>query len=296
MNSYVKKKIFIIIVNYSQAELTIKCVNSIKKSFLVNPVIVVVDNDSPNNDLIILKDELDEDVVLLEATSNNGFAAGTNIGIKYALDNNADYIMLLNNDTEIDPYMISKLCNYVNDQTAVSPKMYYYDNPNIIWFAGGEYKKRTGGFYHIGCDDIDCDKYSSIIQCGFLTGCCIMLSGDSIRKTGLLDEKYFMYMEDVDYSLRLINNGISLLMIPEAKLWHKVGSSSGGERSILSIYYGSRNRLYLQKKFNFNFYVRARSIINRLFFMIKGFILNTNEKIIFRSIIDFLLGNMYKTL
>jgi hypothetical protein len=121
-----------------------------------------------------------------------------------------------------------------------------------------------------------------------------MMTAETARTIGLLDETYFMYMEDVDYSLRLKNSRIKLMMIPTAKLWHKVGISSGGETSELSVYYGNRNRLFLQKKFGFSIIIRLITCITRVILMSKGFLFNTNQKYIWHSLVDYFGGRMGK--
>ncbi len=283
------QKVYIILINYRQPELTEKCINSIKLSKNIDPFIILVDNHSNDNSVDTFNKLYSNDyfIKVLESNSNKGFAAGNNIGIKYALDNNADYIMLLNNDTEIDPDMINLLLQYANENTVVSPKIYYFDQPDLIWFAGGKYEKGTGRFIHIGEKRIDSVKFDKIHKCDFLTGCCMMLSTKSVIKTGFFDEDYFMYMEDVDYSLRLTQNGIKMLMIPKAKMWHKVGSSSGGEKTKTSIYYGNRNRFFLQKKFHFNFFIRIFTLFSRILLFIKGAIMKTNEVYIGEAIVDY---------
>ena len=281
-------KLYIILVNYKQPELTAKCVESIRNSKNITPFVVIVDNCSKDDSISILSKLENDHTILLKSEENNGFAAGNNKGIQYALDNGADFIMFLNNDTEIDPYMIDILLSYCNEQTAVSPKMYYYDEPGKIWFAGGKYLSKTGRFVHIGESELDSDNYKSLTKCDFLTGCCIMLSSETIKKVGFLDESYFMYMEDVDYSIRLKQNNIQLLMVPEAKLWHKVGSSSGGEKSESAIYYGNRNRLYLLNHYHFPLFIRIECFVSRLLLLIKALLKNTNEKVIYYSIKDYI--------
>ena len=105
-------KLFVIIVNYCQSQLTLKCIESIRKSKGVDPFIVVVDNASPDNSYEVLNENV-ENIILIRSDENDGFAAGNNIGIRYAIQNGADSLMLLNNDTEIDPDMISNLLKYL---------------------------------------------------------------------------------------------------------------------------------------------------------------------------------------
>lgn len=289
-----EESVFAIIINYKHPEITIQGVMSLLQSEKVNLTIVVVDNNSPDSSYELLKETLPEQIVLLKATENLGFAAGNNIGIKYALTHNADYILLINNDTEVNPHMIWNLKQNTSDRIVTSPKMYYYDEPNKIWFAGGKFYKTSGRFKHLGENQQDGTNYENPLECDFLTGCCFMLTSNVVRKAGLLDESYFMYIEDVDYSLRLKNEGVKLMMIPSAKLWHKVGATSGGGTTKFNIYYGNRNRLYLQKKFGFSFYTRLVTLASRILLMLIGLLRNTNQKYIWYSIIDFYTNRMGK--
>lgn len=220
--------VYAIMINYCHPEITIDGVNSLLQSRNVKLKIIVVDNNSPDGSYEILKEKLPNSIILLKAEANLGFSAGNNIGIQYALEHNADYVMLINNDTTVEPDMISILLENTNDKTVTSPKMYYYDQPELIWFAGGKYYRNTARFKHIGLDQIDSNKFQRLYSCDFLTGCCFMMTGKIARMAGLLDENYFMYMEDVDYSIRLKNMGMNLIMVPDAKLKHKVSISSGG--------------------------------------------------------------------
>ena len=288
-----ENSIFVIIINYCNATDTIETVKSLLDSSVV-PTIVVVDNASKDDSYEILKRSLPPDVVLIVAEQDNGFSAGNNIGIKYALEHEAQYVMLLNNDTIVDRYMISNLLKFTNHNNVTSPKMYYYDYPNRIWFAGGLFNKLSGRFIHIGYNETDSLLYDKNISCDFLSGCCIMMSSEVLLKVGFLDESYFMYYEDVDFSVRLKLENKELLMVSEAKLWHKVGASSGGELSRFNIYYGNRNRLFLLKKFKFSLFIRTVTILSRIILMIKGVLLGTNQKYIWYSLIDYFLNRTGK--
>lgn len=287
-----KSIVYVIIINYCHPEVTLQGVKSLRNSKNVNLKIVVVDNASPDDSLNILKKSLPEDgIILLSAKKNDGFSAGNNIGIKFALKHNADYIMLVNNDTVVDPNMVQILLNNTTPNIVTAPKIYYYSQRDRIWFAGGKYIPILGKYIHIGENKED--TYFDITESDWLTGCCIMFSAETIKKVGLWDETYFMYMEDVDYSLRLKQHGIKLLMIPQAHLWHKVGISSGVQ-SKLVIYYSNRNRLYLQKKYGINILTRFITLLTRVLLALKGLLFNTNQKYIFCSISDYCKNRMGK--
>jgi len=244
-----ESELVVILVNYNGLSDTIECIRSIKQSS-VKSKIVVVDNASKQNESLAIN-ELFPDVQTFRSEQNLGFAGGNNVGIKWALENKFKYIALLNNDTIIERNMFEKLLQHAARDCAVAPFMYYYSSPQKIWFGGGEVNKIKGNPEHFDKEKDGC------FRCSFLTGCCFLMHRDIWESIGLLDELYFMYHEDTDYSIRLIQNGISLMVVPEAKLYHKVGKSSGDRQSAFSIYYNTRNRILILRKYKSFFYPTA---------------------------------------
>jgi len=110
----------------------------------------------------------------------------------------------------------------------------------------------------------------------FATGCCVLVPAEVFRKVGLMSEEYFLYFEDTDFSVRLKRAGFNIVYEPYAKLWHKVSSSTGRGESKMSIYYGDRNRLYFNRKFNdccrmqFSFYYLGSRCLKVVMWAIKG--------------------------
>ncbi|MCL2197373.1 MAG: glycosyltransferase family 2 protein [Defluviitaleaceae bacterium] len=286
-------KIGIVLVNYNGATILNDCVRTIVKSTYTNYEIIVVDNDSKDNSIAMLEEEFPV-VTVIKESENHGFAKGCNIGIKHALLNGAEYVMFLNNDTEIDEGMMEELLKHANENTVTVPKMYYYEPKNLVWYAGGKMLWKRGIIEHIGHKLPDNGDFDKINLVDFATGCCMLIHKEIFAKTGLFDEAYFMYFEDVDFSVRLIKEGFNILYIPLAKLWHKVSSSSGGEDSKFFVYYCNRNRLYFLKK-NKGLYkflavpfVYTRILIK----MTMGIIKNNNDKYMYLSLKAFLLGCM----
>ena len=239
------KKVGIILLNYCNYNLTIDCIESIRQSTYQNYEIIVVDNNSPDHSGKNLS-QLDG-IRFLQMEENLGFAAGNNRGIEAALSDGCEYVMLLNNDTVIDPNMIETLISRANANTVVVPKMYYFNvdgRKDILWYAGGILKYKSSDGIHIGGRQEDSKQYSIEGEVTFATGCCMMIHRAILEKVGLLREEYFMYCEDTDYSIRLNKSNIKILYVPNAKLWHKVSSSSGGEMSKFIVYYVVRNKIY----------------------------------------------------
>ena len=255
-------KIFVILINYKNAKLTIDCIDSIYKAN--NEVrIVVVDNNSEDDSVIRIRDKFD-DIIIIESKTNLGFSGGNNLGIKYALNNSADIIMLLNNDTIVDKNIFNNFILHNDGNSVLVPKIYFFGT-DILWYAGGTVSKITGNAVHYGYNKKDDIKYCENKFVNFATGCCVWIPRGAFEKIGYMDEEYFLYFEDVDYSLKMNLNSISIKYISPAVVWHKVSSSSGGNTSKLSNYYNTRNRLMCIDIYSSYFYTTAfwYSVITR---------------------------------
>jgi GT2 family glycosyltransferase len=182
---------------------------------------------------------------------NRLYAGGNNAGIRHALEAGADLVLLLNNDTEVEPGFLSHLvARYVSTPRCgmVAPKIYYHSDPNLLWYAGGEVSFWTGTFRHTGLREIDSAQHDRGGETEYATGCCVLVPREVIERVGMLDEMYGMYTEDADWSWRIRTAGYSIQYEPRAHVWHKISVSSGGD---LSIYKMSR-------KFSSNFRFMAR--------------------------------------
>lgn len=287
-------KIAVIIINYNGLNDTIQCLNSVLKStVMVYPI--VIDNGSKNNEAFLLK-KIFPNVHILRSEQNGGFSAGNNIGIKFALKNNFDYICLLNNDTEIDKHCIERLVNNIKEDTMVVPLIKYYSRPDLVWYAGGSILKNKGNAIHLNMD-----KSSSInhdYYCSFATGCCWLAPKNFYSEVGLLSEEYFMYCEDLDYSIRIEQNRKKIFFVHDAVVYHKVSASSGGNYSPFSTFYLTRNRLYLLRKYKdyFSWYSFLYTIVSRFMrffeFLFKG---RKASIYIIYGINDFILKRMGKS-
>jgi len=260
-----------IMVNYNNAEDTQEAVQTLlshNRSYINK--IIIVDNNSTDNSVQILNEAYlnEKKVIILKSAINKGFSYGNNIGIEYALDNlEFDFFLLINNDTISGP-IVNEFCNFyiANKEKRIgilTGKIYYYKEgkSNTIWFAGGYYNKTRNSGYHIGMDEIDDKiKYNEVKEITFVTGCLMFFSKGIIEKVGYLPDEYFLYIEDVDYSLKVQEKKYKLIYIPTACIWHKVGATT--KRSIHQAYYSNRNRIILAKK-----YLRKFDYFKFLFFL-----------------------------
>lgn len=271
-------KVGVVIVNYNGERYTSTCVRSVLKSSYENYLVIVVDNASSDNSVRLLEEEFNSKIVIIKNEKNLGFSAANNIGIKYALENECEYVILLNNDTEIDKDLIKNMvkASIENNNAIITPKIYYYDSPNKIWSAGGSLNWKKGLSFHYGVNKIDKGQFDVRKEIDFATGCCILIHKSVFDKIGFLAEEYFLYYEDTDFCVRAKMAGIKILYEPSAKLWHKVSSTVGGEESLITLYYSNRNRLYFNNKFNKKnkFYYLSYFFVTRmvkfLIWLIKG--------------------------
>lgn len=238
-------KVSIILVNYKTLECIIECIKSIKATKFNNLEIIVVDNDSKDNCRSMIM-KLWDDIVVIENSSNMGFSEANNIGIKHAIKNSTEYILLLNGDTIVSESffdtLLSTRSNIEEDRIGIiSAKILYYDNPKKIWYNGGRINKLKGS---ADIYDLNLKNYESkqkVMECTFISGCCMLIPARVINDVGLLCDKYFLYYEDTDYCYKISKAGYKLIINRMAIMYHKE-SASTGKKSNLYTYYNTRNR------------------------------------------------------
>ena len=205
-----------------------ECINSLLKITYPNYKILVIDNGSDGDDANIIREHFGSEIDIFAENKNHGFAEGCNIGIRYSLQRNADYILLQNNDTIVDPDFLKHMVSLAdNDETIgiVGPKIYYYDRPNIIWDTGAIIKWWCGDFYGCGNREVDNGQYDIPVHRDYITGCSILIKAKVFNAIGLLDNSYFFGLEDVDFCTRARRAGYKIMYCPKAKVWHKGGRS-----------------------------------------------------------------------
>lgn len=254
-------KISVVILNYRGLSDTLECINSVKNSQLETEVqIVVVDNNSRDGSQKSLKKV--KGIKLIVNEENLGYSGGNNVGIKLALKDNATHVCILNNDAILEKKALSNLLNASSENTIVSPKIYFFpgyefhkarykkeDLGKVIWYAGGVIDWNNILGVHKGVDEVDKNRSEKKEEIDFATGACMFVPAMVFKKVGLFDEKYFLYLEDMDFSVRAKMSGVKIIYEPKAIVWHKNAASAGGSGSIIQDYYISRNRLLFAAKY-----------------------------------------------
>lgn len=255
--------ISVIIVHYNTDEETVACIKSLKRTKFIsgNFSVVVVDNGSPKV-FDLPQDLQSENITILRSESNLGFTGGNNMGIHYAVERyNSEAIILLNSDTIVAPDCFQKLYEHsLNFPMAgmICPKIYFarnhefhhesYTNEmrgSVLWYAGGSIDWQHLVAFHRGVDEVDRGHFATQLKSDFATGCCVYIKREVLEKIGLLDKRFFLYLEDVDLSMSAKRFGYEMHFVNDAVVWHVNAGSSKGPGSILHTYYQTRNRLLL---------------------------------------------------
>ena len=177
------------------------------------------------------QEERKSDVVLIKSRVNLGFAKGCNVGIRYALQHNFEKILLLNNDTVVDSDCLRILSEFLDRNRTygiVTPKIFYYDQPDKIWNCGGRLTFTGSRKYYCKDRNDDGCTQNEMMDITFITGCALLARTDIFKRYGLLTEKFFFGEEDYEFSLRMKKNKVKMAAVLSTKVYHKVGISQNG--------------------------------------------------------------------
>jgi len=226
--------IAIIVLNWNGRDLTLDCLRSLAAVTTPQVHIIVVDNASTDGSAGAVRQHYGSRVTLIENAQNLGFAAGNNVGIRRALDDGADFVLLLNNDTVVAPDFVEHLHKPMlttPDIGITAPKIYYAEPKNQIWFAGGELSMWRGIAKHTGIRETDRGQYDHEHDIDYATGCAFLVRRAVFEKIGDLDPGYRAYFEDADFCVRARRAGYRIRYIPPAHVWHRISASTGGQLS-----------------------------------------------------------------
>jgi GT2 family glycosyltransferase len=298
-----KQRVSVVIVNWNGKTDTAACLDSLRKVVVPKSLsmsVVVVDNGSVDGSEAFIRGKYPE-VAVIGTGKNLGFSGGNNAGIRYALDHGADYVWMLNNDTVVDPKVLSFLTAFDNPSVgAVGSKIFFApghefhhdrysdaERGRVIWYAGGMIDWNNMYASHRGVDEIDHGQYDTVEDTPFITGCSMAVRRETVNAVGMLDDAYYLYLEDVDLNLRIQRAGYRTLYVPSSVVWHVNAGSSGKPGNPLHEYYFTRNRMMLGMKYA---PLRTRSALIReaVRFFLSG------SPIRRRAIRDWFLGNVGK--
>jgi GT2 family glycosyltransferase/protoporphyrinogen oxidase len=241
--------VYVVILTFNNIEDTLECLKSVGEQTYKNLRVLVVDNGSKDNTPARIRENF-PDVQIVESGQNLGVPWGYNIGFSIALEAGAQYVFMLNNDTVLAADLIQKLVDAAeaDDTTGlVMPKILYYDEPNIIWAAGGKTRFFPPSIIIVGAGK-DERKFSGAPEyLEFALSCGLLIHRRAFEKAGLFDPGYFYWFDDWDFSERVRALGLKIRYVPEARMWHKVSRTiraSGNRTSFYQVWGESAARYY----------------------------------------------------
>ncbi len=246
-------KIGIVTVLYNCESVLEGFFESLNSQKYKNLKLYIIDNNSSDGGLELSRRLAEESWVETEIFAekeNWGIAKGNNIGIRKALADGCDYVLLANNDTEFDPDTIATMMESMlgDECKLLVPKIYYYDTRKI-WCAGGRFGLRQPN-YHFGVRKDDSPKYNRPRYIDYAPTCFMLIDREVFEKVGIMDERYFVYFDDTDFIWRAVKiHGYKMKYEPKASLLHKVSSSTKKMKSYFSWHFHHRNSAYFMNKY-----------------------------------------------
>jgi GT2 family glycosyltransferase len=237
----------------------------------------------------------EERLILIQTGGNLGYAGGNNIGMRYALsDNDCEYIWILNNDTVVESNSLCSMIEYTKefpDISAVGAKVSYYNNPNLIQCRGGGTIYPWFGLTSLySSNELDNLQIEKAIELEHIYGVSILVKRSVLEKVRLIDERYFMYLEETDWSLKMRRLGFKLSYCPRAMIYHKDGGSAGKKSAFQDYYYTRNSLIFFKRNYPSFFFVALIFIVVRTLAPKVARLQVGRILILFRAYWDFLLG------
>ena len=262
--SEINKAVWIVIPSWNRRADLIACLDSLKDVTYSPIQILVIDNASQDGTFKAISNQFPE-VIIKKMEKNIGASAASNFGFDFALDQGADYILRLDSDTIVSADFLEPLVTILEqnkDIGVVSPKIYYYEPADLIWYAGVDAHP-----WHFGAINDMKNKRDNNTSCrsrdvDYVWGAAMLIRREVLEKTGGFDTDFFIYYEEVDFCKRAQELGFSLFFTPESKIWHKVGSEN---MSPMAIYQWNRSKVILFRK-------HAKNPMHRLLLIVYAFI------------------------
>ncbi len=277
-------RIGVVTVTYNSAEVLPDFLQSVAQQTLQEFILYVVDNDSKDQSVAMASSFGDPRIRVIANKENLGVAEGNNQGIRAALADGCDSVLLLNNDTTFGPKLFAELYEGLIEHNCsmATPKIFYHANPRVIWAAGGYFQAWAGyRTQHYGEKRPDGDRYSTSKAIAYAPTCCVLIHKSVFDRIGIMDPKYFVYTDDVDFMYRAMKAGLRMQYLPHSHVWHKVSSLTGGGTSLFTIRYCTRNRAYFLLKHQPKHVAEVWILIYKIYYGIR-FLLHKDKRDILR--------------
>jgi len=241
----VKDRTVIVLLNWNGREDTVDCLESLRPVLTPERMVLVVDNGSIDESVQTIRSAF-PGLEVLETGRNLGYAGGNNVGIERAMANGAEFVLVLNNDTRCAPDLVDRLLEAAARHPRAGllcPRIFYMHEPARVWFDGARWNSRDLYFGFPGKDRLDAELSADDHETDYASGAALLVRAEVIRQTGAFDDRYFLVWEEADWCFRAREKGWLSVVVPSARVWHRVGASFGTEASPLRTYFSFRNRL-----------------------------------------------------
>lgn len=246
-----QRTIGVVTVTYNSGRVIDDYMRNLLSQSYGNFLFYAVDNASSDKTLEQIATYSDPRIRVIANADNRGIAEANNQGIRAALADGCELVLLMNNDTEFEPELFAKLVAGLDQYECemIAPKILFHHDQRVIWSAGGgmDPKKGYSGFHH-GYGEVDRGQYDVPRLVDHAPACCLLIRREVFDRIGMMDDRYFTYVEDTDFSYRAMRAGLKLMYLPNATLLHKAHSLTGGLFSDFMMRYTTRNRIYFMLK------------------------------------------------
>ncbi|MCA1668797.1 MAG: methyltransferase domain-containing protein [Thermomicrobia bacterium] len=234
-------RIAVVVLTWNSRHYTLDCLQSVARQ-TQSHTLYVVDNASTDGTPELIQQY--PSVHLIRSAENLGYAAGNNLGLAAAFADGADAALVLNNDATLAPDALAHLASAADMHPAagiLNPVILFAHAPHHVWFAGAGINRWTGQTRHYGYDMPHRRAPREVRTIERATGCAMLITRACYDALSGFDERLFLYYEDAEYSLRARRAGFSILLVPQAIVYHHISASSGGMKSPSALYYSTRN-------------------------------------------------------
>ena len=238
-----------VVLSYEGRDVTLQALDSLTASDWPRLALVVADNGSTDGTKEAVEARF-PDVAVVRTEENRGPAGGVNLGLRWGLERGFDYLLVLNNDIEVAPDMVSEMVRVAasDDRIGiVAPKAYYYEDRNRIWSAGGMLRFKESVTRERGHREHDRGQFDRDEEIPYANGCAMLVKAEVFRAVGLWDPLYFLSVEDADFCMRAKRAGWQCWFAHRARLWHMVSVTAGGYRASRTFHTGRSTAFFLRR-------------------------------------------------
>ena len=248
-------KILIILLNWNGKKDTLECLASLEKVIYPNFQTIIVDNGSTDDSVSTIRSHF-PNIPIFETHENPGFAGGNNVGIDWGLKKGYQWILLLNNDSTVDPHFLNAFMESAKknpEAKIMGAKIYRSSDPACIDHLGGYWSPKIAEFVcpHMGKVD-DHTSFETMEKVDYVCGAALLMHRSVPLHIGALEPKYFLFWEETDFCFRAKRVGFEIWTAPKAKIWHKVSSSFTGGKPQMSYFWWRSRLLWIERNCPFS--------------------------------------------